>query len=105
MSQRVFALLRRVGPVSVSLVLVAAFVACGSDDEGADDGFGSSNTASTAFVPGDPPPMPALPPGAGPHGLQPNPTSTGNPMQDAAPNDSGSGDAATDTSPVDASGQ
>lgn len=91
--------LRRAGALIVAASMLAAFAACGSDEEGATDGTGASTGASTVFVPGSAPPQPPLPPGAGPHGPNPNPNPT-MPTTDAAPPK----DSAVDA-PVDATGQ
>lgn len=69
-------------------MVLAAFVACGGDDEG-DSGNGNSAQTNGEFVPGDAPPMPPLPPGAGTQPPPPPPDDP-DPPQDAGMNDSGS---------------
>jgi hypothetical protein len=91
---------RRACALGIAGIVVATTVACSSSDNATDTDIGSVGGASTAFVPGAAAPQPPLPPGAGPHGPNPNPTST--PVQDAAPETG----AATDSSaPKDAAGQ
>lgn len=89
------------GALALAGSTLLAFVACGGDDEAASDGTGSAAGASTVFVPGSAPPMPPLPPGAGPHGPNPSPEPTSMPTQDAAPPK----DATTNDAPTDATGQ
>lgn len=92
---------RRAGVLALVASIVVAFAACGGNDDDAEDATGSSSGASTAFVPGSAPPMPPLPPGAGPHGPNPNPQPTSMPTNDAAPpNDATAADA-----PADATGE
>jgi hypothetical protein len=93
--------LHRAGALAVAASMLAAFAACGGDDETSGEGTGSGAGASTVFVPGSAPPMPPLPPGAGPHGPNPNPQPTSMPPQDAGPGT----DATTTDGPADAAGQ
>jgi len=95
--------LSRVGLLALAAAsMLAAFVACGSDEDAASDGTGSSTGASTVFVPGSAPPQPPLPPGAGPHAPNPNPDPTTMPQPDAGPpTDS----AVVPDAPKDATGQ
>lgn len=94
--------LRRAGALTVAASMLVAFAACSSSEDQASDGTGSSAGASTVFVPGSAPPMPPLPPGAGPHAPNPNPEPPSMPVQDAAPPK----DSATPTdAPTDATGQ
>lgn len=78
--------------------VLAAFVACGGDDEG-DASHAGSATTNGEFIPGDAPPMPPLPPGAGtppppPPDKPPPPADSGTPMDSGStPTDSGVQDA------------
>lgn len=85
--------------LTTATIAVAAFVACGGDDEGE---AGKANNAQTngEFIPGDAPPMPPLPPGAGtqpapPPPDQPDPPDANMPTDSGTmPTDSGAQDAA-----------
>jgi hypothetical protein len=82
--------------------VIAAFVACGGDDEG-DSANANSAQTNGEFLPGDAPPMPPLPPGAGtqppapPDDPPPPPQDSGTPMDsgtppaDSGPQDAGAG--------------
>lgn len=94
--------LRRAGALTIAAATIAAFAACGGSGDAASDGTGSSTGASTVFVPGSALPQPPLPPGAGPHGPNPNPEPTGMP-KDAAPPPKDA--TTTSDAPIDATGQ
>ena len=93
--------LQYAGVASLAAAILIAFIACGSDEEAASDATGSSSGASTAFIPGSAPPMPPLPPGAGPHGPNPNPNPDP-PMDSGMPKDATVKDS---PAPMDAAGE